>query len=443
MKDFFGDQLLLNTPAAEILYAGVKELPIIDYHCHLNEYELRNNHRFANLGELWLAADHYKWRAMRLCGIDEKYITGDASFYEKYLKYAEIFPLLCGGPLYYWTQLELKLLFGITKPLCAENAEEIWTIANQKLETLDAAAILKQFKVEYVATTDDPASPLEAHGLCGETNVRPTFRPDFVINMDKAALSRLEGAVGYKLNTLADVKTALEARLNYFLSKGCCIADHGMDFLPMEDCDEATAANLFARRESLTFAECQQLASHLIYFMAGLYAKNGMVMQMHFATFRNVNSAMFPVVGRDAGFDIMRGHVDTDRLITYFDTLAKRGALPKTVLYSLNPACVPALATLSGAFPNVRIGAAWWFSDTVEGIRRQLETVAEYAVLGTNLGMLTDSRSLASYVRFDFFRRILADLVGGYVERGEYDLASAEKLMYAVCYGNVKAFLNL
>ena len=443
MKDFFGDLLLLNTPSAELLYKEVKDLPIIDYHCHLNENELRNNHRFENLGELWLAADHYKWRAMRLCGVDEKYITGDASFYEKYLKYAEIFPLLCGGPLYYWTQLELKLLFGITDPLCAENAEKIWAIANEALKTLDASAILRRFNVEYVATTDDPASALAAHGMCGETNVRPTFRPDFVLNMDEAAIARLEGAVGYKADTLADVKRALEERLNYFISKGCCIADHGMDFLPAADCGEARAAELYARRASLSFEEKQEVFAHLMYFMAALYAKNGMVMQMHFATFRNVNGAMFARCGRDAGFDIMRGNVDTDRLITFFDTLAQRDSLPKTVLYSLNPACVPSLATLSGAFPNVRIGAAWWFSDTVEGIRRQLETVSEYAVLGTNLGMLTDSRSLASYVRFDFFRRILADFVGGYVERGEYDLESAKKLMYAVCYGNVKRFLNI
>ncbi len=443
MKEFFGDKLLLGSPAAEELYAEVKDLPIIDYHCHLNEHELRENHRFANLGELWLAADHYKWRAMRLCGVDEKYITGDADYYEKFLKYAEIFPLLCGGPLYYWTQLELKMLFGITDPLCSANADKIWSTANEALKTLDASAILRKFKVEYVATTDDPASLLDAHGMCGDTRVSPTYRPDFVLNMDEAALGRLEAAVGYALTDLAVVKRALEERLRYFIARGCCIADHGMDYLPVEDCDPATAEALFARRADLTFDERQQLFSHLLYFMAGLYAENGMVMQLHFATFRNVNTSMFGTVGRDAGFDIMRGQVDTDRLIPFFDTLVGRGALPKTVLYSLNPACVPALATLSGAFPNVRIGAAWWFSDTVGGIRRQLETVAEYAVLGTNLGMLTDSRSLASYVRFDFFRRILADFVGGYVERGEYDLASAKQLMVAVCYGNVKAFLNL
>lgn len=443
MKEFFGDALLLNTPAAEALYAEVKDLPIVDYHCHLNEAELQNDRKFESLGELWLAADHYKWRAMRLCGVDEKYITGDASFWEKYLKYAEIFPLLCGGPLYYWTQLELKLLFDIREPLNSESAERIWKKANEALKTLTAKQILKKFRVEYVATTDDPASSLSMHGMCGETNVRPTFRPDFALNMDAAALERLENAVGKKLNTLAEFKNALEERFNYFLSKGCKIADHGMDFLPMPDVGEKGAAKLYEKRETLDDHEREQLFSHLMYFMASLYAKNNIVMQLHFATFRNVNSTLASAIGRDSGFDIMRGFVYVDMLVYFFDELVKRNALPKTVIYTLNPVFVPAMATLTGAFPNVRVGAAWWFNDTVEGIREQLKNVSEYAVLGTNLGMLTDSRSLASYARFDFFRRILADFVGGYVERGEYDMSAAKRLMYAVCYGNVKAFLNL
>ena len=443
MKEFFGDSLLLNTPAAEALYQEVKDLPIVDYHCHLNEAELQNDRKFESLGELWLAADHYKWRAMRLCGVDEKYITGDASYYEKYLKYAEIFPLLCGGPLYYWTQLELKLLFDICEPFNSESAERIWNKANEALKILTAKQILKKFRVEYVATTDDPASPLSMHGMCDDTNVRPTFRPDFALNMDAAALERLENAVGRKLNTLNDLKNALEERLDYFLSKGCKIADHGMDFLPLADIGEQCATELYGKREALNDNERQQLFSHLMYFMASLYAKRGIVMQLHFATFRNVNSKLAGAIGRDSGFDIMRGHVNLDSLVWFFDELVKRDALPKTVIYTLNPACVPAMATLTGAFPNVRVGAAWWFNDTVEGIREQLKNISEYAVLGTNLGMLTDSRSLASYARFDFFRRILADFVGGYVERGEYDMSAAKRLMVAVCYGNVKAFLNL
>lgn len=443
MKNFFGDGLLLSTAEAEALYLTVRDLPIVDYHCHLDEKAIRDNYRFSDIGELWLAGDHYKWRAMRLCGVDEKYITGDASFAEKFRKYAEIFPKLCGNPLYYWTQMELKMLFGITEPLSAESADRIYTAANEKLRQMTVSDILKKFKVEYIATTDSEASDLSAHGVYGNTRVSPTFRPDSVLNMDASAIGTLESVVGYSLDTIERLKQALGERLAFFVSKGCCIADHGMDFLPLADCGEAEASALYAHRERLTADEKQTLFSHLLAFLAPLYAKNGMAMQLHFATYRNVNAATFPIVGRDAGFDIMRGGVDTDRLVAFLDALASKNALPKTILYSLNPACVPALATLSGAFPNVRVGAAWWFNDTVLGIRKQLEVVAEYAVLGTNLGMLTDSRSFASYARFDFFRRILSDVVGGYVSRGEYAMEQAKQLMYDVCYGNVKEFLKI
>ena len=443
MKDFFGDGVLLSSSAAEELYASVKDLPIIDYHCHLNEKEIRDRHRFADIGELWLSGDHYKWRAMRLCGVDEKYITGDASYYEKFKKYAEIFPKLCGGPLYYFSQLELKLLFGIEKPLSADTADEIWERANAVLSRIDSNDILKQFRVEYVATTDDPASPLDAHGKYGDTSVCPTFRPDRMLPPDDAALAELEAAAGMKIESLADLKAALKSRLDFFVSKGCRIADHGMDLPPVRDCGTPRAEGLFANRSSLDAAEKRTLFSHLLYYLCSLYAERGMVMQLHFATFRCVNSAALPITGRDSGFDIMRGSVNPDELVVFFDTLNSRGHLPKTVLYSLDPSVMPAVATMSGAFPNVRIGAAWWFNDTLLGIRRQLEVIAEYAALGTNLGMLTDSRSFASYARFDFFRRILADFVGGYVERGEYDMSAARELMYGVCYGNVKEFIKI
>ena len=443
MKKFFGDELLLSTPSAVELYKKVKDLPIIDYHCHLNEKEIESRHRFSDLGELWLGGDHYKWRAMRLCGVDEKYITGDSSFYEKYKKFAEIFPKLCGGPLYYFTQLELKIIFGIELPLCAENADEIWEKANAVLAGLDSNDILKMFRVEYVATTDDPASPLSSHGKYGDTLVCPTFRPDRMLPPDDAALSELEAASGMTVDSLASLKAALSKRLDFFISKGCKIADHGMDFPPLSDCGECRAEALFKKRNELSDSEKRELFSHLIYFLCGLYKKNGMTVQIHFATFRCVNSAMLPVTGKDSGFDIMRGSINPDELVTFLDTLASRDALPKTVLYSLDPSVMPAVATMSGAFPNVRIGAAWWFNDTLLGIKRQLEVISEYAVLGTNLGMLTDSRSFASYARFDFFRRILADFVGGYVERGEYDMQSAERLMCDICYNNVKEFIGI
>lgn len=443
MKEFFGSDVLLRTETAKALYAGVKDLPIIDYHCHLNEREIRDNRGFTDLGELWLEGDHYKWRAMRLCGVDEFYITGGADFAEKYAKYAEIFPRLVGNPLYDWTQLELALLFDVHTPLGADTAEDIRRAANQTLPSLRVRDLLRRFKVEYVATTDDPTSDLAAHGVYDGTRVAPTFRPDRMVGLDEGALTELAAVSHIETNTLGGLKAALAARLDYFVAHGCRISDHGMDWLPTEDCGEAAAAALFARRASLSPQEKWRLSSHLLYYVAALYAERDMVMQLHFATYRNINSVMFDRVGRDAGFDVMRGEVDTDRLAVFLDTLNSAGKLPKTVLYTLNPACVPALCTLSGAFPRVRIGAAWWFNDSVEGIRRQIKTTAEYAALGTCLGMLTDSRSFASYARFDFFRRLLADVVGEWVENGECALSHAERLMYDVCYGNIKEFLGV
>ena len=443
MKEFFGSDILLRSEAAKALYAKVKDLPIIDYHCHLNEKEIQADRGFSDLGELWLGGDHYKWRAMRMCGVDEHFVTGDADFSEKYAKYAEIFPRLAGNPLYYWTQMELSLIFGIHEPLGPNTADSIRERANAKLADIKVSDLLTQFKVEYIATTDDPVSDLSAHGVYGNTKVSPTFRPDRMLGLDETALDELAKVSGIATDTLDGLKAALTARLDYFVAHGCRISDHGMDWLPVTDCGAAVAADLYARRGELNVEDKWTLTSHLLYFVASMYAERDMVMQLHFATYRNVNTAMFGQVGRDAGFDIIRGGVDTDRLVVFLDTLNRDGKLPKTVLYTLNPACVPALCTLSGAFPNVRVGAAWWFNDSVEGIRRQIKLTAEYAALGTNLGMLTDSRSFASYARFDFFRRILSDVVGELVEQGEYAMEHAERLMYNVCYGNVKEFLGV
>jgi len=444
MKPFFGDSLLLSTPTAEALYAEVKDLPIIDCHCHLDPAAIREDRPFTGgLAGLWLEGDHYKWRAMRMCGVPEREITGDAPMTDKYRRYAEIFPLLCGNPLYYFTQLELKLLFGITEPLSAATADRIRAQADRQLAKMRVSDLLRRFHVTYIGTTDDPADPLTSHGMVGDTLVCPSFRPDRILQMDPAGLSALEKAWGRPINTLSDCKQALSDRLDLFVEKGCRMADHGMDEVPYSDCGEETAGRLFAARASLSKKDLSLLSSHLFYALCALYRKKNIILQMHIGTYRNVSSAAFSAVGRDAGFDVMRERVDTDRLAAVLDTLQSRGDLPRVILYSLVPGAVPALATLSGAFPEVRIGAAWWFSDSLLGIRRQLETVAEYAVLGTHLGMLTDSRSFASYARFDFFRRILADMIGGYVERGEYDYAAASRLMVALCGGNLREWLRL
>jgi len=398
MKNFMNDDLLLSNETAKSLYAAIKKLPIIDYHCHLNEREIAEDKTFANIGEAWLGGDHYKWRAMRMCGVDEHYITGEATWREKFDKYAEIMPLLAGNPLYYFSHLELKMIFGITEPLNAASSDSIWERANAALQNLSVHKLLELFNVEYIATTDDPDSDLAFHGVYGRTLVAPTFRPDRIIKSNNFSHSHLS------------------SRLDYFAQRGCKITDHGMDFAPSSD-----------RLE----------------WLAEQYAQRDMTMQLHIGTMRNINTNAHRNIGVDSGFDVYRANVDTDALAVFLNKLHAKNALPKTIIYTLNPSAVPAICTISGAFPNVRVGAPWWFNDTLEGIRNHLKIIAEYATLGTFLGMLTDSRSFLSYARFDFFRRILADYVGGLVERGEYDLGTAHDLMEKLCYTNVKEFVGL
>ncbi len=395
---FFDKNLLLSSKEAERIYDQIKDLPIIDYHCHLSDKEIKDDKRFSDIGELWLAGDHYKWRAMRLCGVDEEYITGGKSFKEKFFKYAEIMPKLIGNPLYYWSHMELVEIFGIDTPLNKDTAGEIYEKANAVLKDLSVSKLLEKFKVEYIATTDDPFSALENHGDVNGVKVRPTFRPDrcFAENVSKEELSE---------------------RLDYFISKGCKIADHGFDD--------------FENTENLEW------------LIEKCYEKN-IVLQLHFGTFRNINSTAFSTIGRDSGFDVFRDYIATDKLAKLLDKMnTKLGSLPQIVLYPLNDACLRAVCAISGAFRNVRVGAAWWFNDTVEGIKRQLETVSEYAVLGTNLGMLTDSRSFSSYVRFDFYRRILSSFIADKVQKGEYDGSGAVALAKDIAYNNVKEVLAL
>ncbi len=397
MGDFFGDGLLLSGQTAQNIYYGIKDLPIIDYHCHLDERAIAEDRHFSGLGELWLAGDHYKWRAMRLCGVSEDYITGSRSYREKFLRYAEIMPRLIGNPLYYWTHMELKSLFGIDIPLNAASAGEILSEADAKLANMSVCSLLKKFRVEYIATTDDPMKELKYHGVTDGVKVCPTFRPDrcFKEGIDRGLL---------------------ETRLDYFISKGCRIADHGFDFVDAGNED-------------------------LRWLIEQCYRK-GIVLQLHFGTFRNINSGAFSSIGADAGFDVFRASVDTDALARILDEeLQKLGGLPQIILYPLNDNSLRVLAAISGAFPNVLIGAAWWFNDTVCGIRRQMETVSEYAAFGTQLGMLTDSRSFSSYVRFDFYRRLLADFIAAKVDAGEYDRDSAASLAADVAYNNVRRLI--
>lgn len=442
MKKFFDDDLFLDTQASVKIYEAVKNLPIIDYHCHLNVPKIAQNAGFDDIGQLWLAEDHYKWRAMRICGVDEKYITGNASFREKFIEYSRILPKLAGNALYYWSQLELKLVFGINEPLTGDNAERIYDEANAKIKDINVASILKQFNVEYIASTDDPTDSLELHGKYDGTQVAPTFRPDKLFAFDDGYIGQLAKAAGVEIATIDDLYVALTKRLDFFVSKGCRISDHGFAKFPKGYASYEEASSLFTKRNSLTADERDKLFGHILLWLTRRYKERDMIMQIHFAVVRNNNPEMFVRCGVDSGFDLIAKEQDINDLIQF---LAKTpdDERPETILYTLNDNNLSAIVCATGAFRNVKAGAAWWFNDTVKGIYKNLDVISEYAALGTSYGMLTDSRSFASYVRFDFFRRLLANHIGKYVENGEYDLESAKKIAQDVCYYNIKGALKI
>jgi glucuronate isomerase len=442
MKEFFGKDVLLEGESAKALYEEVKDLPIIDYHCHLDQEKIASDGTFENIGQLWLAGDHYKWRAMRMCGVDEHYITGDASWEEKFAKYAEILPQLIGGPLYYWTHLELQQVFGIRKPLNKGTAAEIYKEANEKIKKLSVRKLLKMFRVEYVATTNDPLESLESHGKYDNTTVAPTFRPDKLYNFDSAYIAELGKAAGIQIVTLNDLKKAICARLDHFVAKGCRISDHGFLDFPKTVASEEFAEFLFESRETLNADERDSMFGYILLFLLKEYKKRNIIVQLHFSVTRNINKAMFKKVGVDAGYDVIAEEPNLYATMKFLDKLTDEER-PTIILYTLNPNAIAPLACISGAFRNVYIGAAWWFNDTLNGIKNNLTLISEYACLGTNLGMLTDSRSFSSYSRFDFFRRILCSFVGEKVDKGEYDEASAKELVKNISYYNIKKLLNI
>ena len=438
---FFDKDLLLYNETAKSLYERVKDLPIIDYHCHLDQTKIAADATFSDIGELWLAGDHYKWRAMRMCGVDEYYVTGGASFHDKFIKYAEILPCLIGNALYYWTHLELKQIFGIDEPLNKDTAESIYAKANERLKDMSVQGLLNSFKVEFIGTTDDPVDTLSDHKKYGNINVTPTFRPDKLFGFEESYLEKLGQVAEVAIKTLDDLLLALEKRLDFFVLKGCRMADHGMDTFPQSYASYEEACELFERRAALSAEERESLRGYLLVWLSKEYAKRNITVQLHFAVTRNVNPKMFALCGVDSGFDVISETPSIQNIVGFLSQISD-DERPNTVLYTLNDSNLSAVACISGAFRRVRMGAAWWFNDTVEGIRRNLKIISEYSSLGNNLGMLTDSRSFSSYCRFDFFRRILCDYVGRLVEVGEYDEGSATQLVENICYYNAKRMVD-
>ena len=470
MKPFMDEDFLLSTDTAKTLYHTYAEnLPILDYHCHVSPREIAENKSFSNIAEVWLGGDHYKWRAMRSCGVEERCITGDASDYEKFFAYASVMPKLIGNPLYHWSHLELKRYFDCDLPLSASTADEIWAITGERLSSPDFSVhgILKKSNVEALCTTDDPIDTLEYHRAIKasdlETDVYPAFRPDKGLNCSRkgytAYIASLAKAAGTGIATLADLKDAYANRIAFFTENGCRTADHGIDeqvpFAPdatENDVDRIFRAAL-ASDGDVTREDADRFRTYMLRFFGGEYKKRGWIMQIHFGPLRNVNKTAFRLLGPDSGYDVIGGRTSVTELAGLLDFLRRSDSLPKTILYSINPADNAPLAALIGAFqergedglPTVYQGSAWWFNDHIHGMREQLTVYAADSALGFFPGMLTDSRSFLSYPRHEYFRRILCDLVGGWAEDGQIplDWEMLGDLVSDISYCNTKNLFHI
>lgn len=460
MTPFMNADFLLKTETAKKLYHEHAEvMPIIDYHCHINPQEIFEDKRYESITQVWLGGDHYKWRAMRSCGVPEYYITGEASYAEKFQKWAETIPNLIGNPLYHWTHLELQRYFGIYEPLNGDNAMEIYEKCNAILAQPDMSArgIIKKSNVRLICTTDDPIDDLVWHGkLAADPTVPavvlPAFRPDKAMRADKptfpAYLKQLEQVVGYEINSVEDMRKALADRIAYFADHGCRISDHGLDLCFYVEATEEELNDIFTRAKAgqrITWNE--QLAYHtaLLVAVGKEYAKRDWVNQLHFGCLRDNSKTMFRKLGPDTGFDAINDQPNAVGMSGMLNALEEAGALGKTILYSLNPSDNAAIGTIMGAFQTdspipgkIQQGSAWWFNDHKPGMEAQMVSLMSLGAFGTFNGMLTDSRSFLSYTRHEYFRRILCNLVGQMVEDGEYpaDMKQLGKLIENISYNN-------
>ncbi len=460
MKPFMDENFLLTTPAAVTLYHQyAKKMPIVDYHCHINVSEICEDKKYENLTQVWLYGDHYKWRAMRLYGIEEKYITGDASDYDKFLAYARVVSVAIGNPLYHWTHLELQRFFGIYEPLGEKTAPAIWEKANKILaEGLTTRKMILQSNVEILCSTDDPADDLRYHKQLKEAGdfpvrVLPTFRPDNSLELCgsgfAAYIAKLGAAAGAVISGLPGLLTALENRLDYFQSMGCRVSDHGVAYVPYRAATAAEADAIFKKAlagQTVTQEEEEQYKTFVLQHLANQYYKRGMMMQLHIGPMRRVNSAMTAQLGPDCGFDSIDDLNIARPLGRFLDSVNAQG-MPKTVLYCLNPKDNYVLGTMLGNFAEggipgkMQFGSAWWFNDTRDGMEEQMKALANLGLLAKFVGMLTDSRSFTSYPRFEYFRRILCNIIGQWMEEGEIapDMELMGGIVSDICYHNIKA----
>ena len=446
----------IKTVQGKQLYQGVRELPIVDIHCHLSPKEIAEDQPFDNIGQIWLAGDHYKWRLMRAWGVEEQYITGDAGWHDKFLRYAEAVELAGGSPLAHWTAMELERYFGIDLPLGPQTAEEIWRRANEVIaqQSLSPRKLIAASKVEYLATTDDAADSLEYHRILQNDAtcpavVAPSFRTDLLLLIQREGyadyIHRLSERCGFAVENLEGFQRAIIDRLDYFVGLGCRMTDVGIPYFPDHVGGEKQAGRAFA--DALAGREVNHedylgFLGHMYLFLAQAYRERNLVMQWHLGVRRNTNSRLMERCGPDAGGDCMGDPLPGDALLSLLDQIDRSCGLPETILYSLNDRFCTQLCVIAGCFPPVRCGTAWWFCDHRRGIEEQLRTIAEQSHLGAFVGMLTDSRSFLSYARHDYFRRILCDLVGSFVEEEGLSPAAAEQIVRRVSYENSRNLIG-
>ena len=456
---FLDKDFLLNTKTARELYHGAAEsCPIIDYHCHINPREIWEDRRYDNITQVWLGGDHYKWRLMRSAGVEEKYITGDASDREKFQKWAETIGLAIGNPLHHWSHLELKNYFGYEGALNGDTAEEVWQLCNEKLKGLSARKLIVNSKVKALCTTDDPADSLEWHRKIAAdesfgVKVLPSFRPDKALGIEKAEYLDYLKRLG-EIESFAQLCDALLARLDFFCSLGCRVSDHGMDAVPFAPASGEEVEAIFRRRlagQMPSALEEQQFKTALLLVLGRAYARKGLVMQIHFGVIRDNAKRVFRALGPDAGIDSIGDQASIRSLAAFLNALDETDELPKTILYSLNPHDNAAIETVMGAFQNgsavgkLQHGSAWWFNDHKQGMTEQMTSLANEGFLAGFVGMLTDSRSFLSYARHEYFRRILCELLGSWVENGEYpnDDKALKTIVQGICVKNAERYFDL
>ena len=465
MKEFMDKDFLLSTDTARKLYKAARDMPIFDYHCHLSPREIYENIQFRNIGHLMLGGDHYKWRAMRANGVPEALCCAAGDDWEKFLAFAGTLKYAIGNPLYHWTHLELRRVFGITDVLTEKSAKVIWDKANAMLQTDDfrCRRLIEKFNVKVICTTDDPCDDLHYHKLLAQdrsfkVRVLPAFRPDRAVRIEEPGfvqyVTQLGRLTGKGALNLQDMLASLEARVAYFHEVGARVSDHGLDTVPYAEPDYALAQEAYRKAlsgEALSPLERDTYKTCVLRSLGRMYAARGWVMQYHIGALRNNNTRMLQRLGADVGCDSSADAPVAANLARLLDVLERENALPKTILYCLNPRENYTLATMTGNFQTggvpgkIQFGAGWWFADQKPGMIDQMTALATQGLLGRFVGMLTDSRSFISYTRHEYFRRILCDMIGRWVEEGEYpaDMDTLKQLVRGICYENAVEYFGI